>query len=69
MTRTEVLNSISELKAKRGGFKQKAERNIRIYEDTLNISLDDVNYENVVGFYKQGSQALRHEGHEGNMHW
>lgn len=56
MTRNEVLNSISELKSKRGGFKQKAERNIRIYEDTLNISLDDVNYENVVGFYKQGSQ-------------
>ena len=56
MTRNEVLNAISELKSKRGGFKQKAERNIRIYEDTLNISLDDVNYENVVGFYKQGSQ-------------
>jgi hypothetical protein len=51
-----VLSAISELKSKRGGFKQKAERNLRIYEDSLNISLDDVNYENIVGFYKNGSQ-------------
>lgn len=51
-----VLNAISELKNLRGGFKSKATRNLRIYEDTLNISLDDVRTENVVGWYKEGSQ-------------
>lgn len=50
-----VLNSISELKNLRGNFKMKAERNIRIYEDTLNIALDDIRTENSIGFYKGGS--------------
>lgn len=51
-----ILNAVSELKGKRGAFKQKAERNIRLYEDTLNICLDDLCADSAVGFYKDGSR-------------
>lgn len=51
-----VLNAVSELKGLRGNFKQKAERNIRLYEDTLNISLDSIREDTAIGFYKDGSR-------------
>lgn len=51
-----ILNAVSELKSYRGNFKQKAQRNIRIYEDTLNVSLDEIREDTAIGFYKDGSR-------------
>lgn len=57
MTKQEqkVLGFISELKSLRGSFKQKAERNIQAYEDSFNITLDDIREDSAVGYYRQTS--------------
>lgn len=55
MKKTEVLNAVSELKAKRASFKEKCRRNLSLYEDTLTLTLDDINTDYTVGFYKNGN--------------
>ena len=55
MKKQEVLNAVSELKSKRGMFKEKCRRNLSLYEDTPISVLDDLNADFTIGFYKSGN--------------
>lgn len=50
-----VLSSISELKSLGQNRYSKYERNLRLYESTMNLALDSIRDTATVGFYKGGS--------------